>query len=240
MKIKQPSEAIELLVSFGVPLASLTSTTLLARALVPDGAPIVLLDSALSGSNVAVEIGGGADGERYLITVKAVATSGALLEREVELAVVDFTWAVPSFSSPYLSPQGFVERAGLDTAIRLTDESGTGSIDVPRLANALADATATAESFLAALYAMPISPAPADLVAIIYDLALARLWQGRADLPDSVAQARDVALRSLREYADRRRTLPNALLIEPAAVSAAPVLFEAPARSFTRDKLAGF
>jgi phage gp36-like protein len=191
------------------------------------------------GSEVRLDLLAGADGERYLITVRAAATAGDLIERETELAVVDLAWAVPELATTYLTAQDFVDRIGLDQAIRITDTEGTGRIDAARLGKALVDASAEAEAYLAGRFATPLSQ-PSQLIAgIVFDLAVARLWVGEA--PDGVRERAAAATARLRDIAKGLLTLPGATLLAPAEVSATPVL-TSPQRGglFSRDRLSQF
>lgn len=241
MKVKQPFETANLSLAFGQLLASIDSTVVLARRLVA-GAPLVLLDASIAGDEtVVVELGGGADGERYLVTVRATGASGDLLEREAELAVIDFTGAVPAAASPYLSAQAFVDRLGLDEAVALTAvevSAASPRIDTARLQSALDDAQAEVDGYLAGRYATPLSAVPALVTTIVFDLAVARLW--RAELPEGVKDRRDRAQAQLRDLAKGVLTLAGAAGLDPAALAPAPVLIETTERLFTRKTLRGF
>lgn len=246
MKIKQPFETIVLALPFPAAPVSIVSATAVARGLVPGGTALDIVSSTIVGSTVEIVAGAGADGERYLITVRAMIGGTVPTEREAELAVVDLSWAVPTLSNPYLTATGFVERLGLDDAIRIAATSDGTRIDAARLQRALDDAQAEAESYLAARYATPLSPAtevasaqvPAMITTIVFDLAVARLWT--ADLPAGVADRRDRAQQLLRDIAAGKVTIPGAAALTPAATAPEPVLFQANDRVLSRTSLRGF
>lgn len=243
MLIKQPFEAITAPVPFtglpaGLVIASVTSVDIVARGRV---APVLALTSAgntATATGIDVELVGGTDGERYLVTARGVDSDGHDLEAELEVAVVDLTWTAPDGTTAYVTIAQFVTRVTLDEAVRLTDENGTGRIDPERLVAALVDASAFADTYLSGKFATPVTPVPQLLTTIVIDLALSRLYRGA--LPDAVAAAKVDAMRLLRDIASGAATLPGAAVVEPAAVSSTPVLFEAPPRRFSRESLGGF
>lgn len=246
MKIKQPFETIVLALPFSVATTTIVSVVAEARGMVPAGAALSIDSSAIiagadatsSIGDIAVTLSGGADGERYLITVRATDAGGGAMEREVELAVVDLSWAVPTLASPYLSAAAFVERLGLDDAIRLTATTDGNRIDAARLQRAIDDAQGETDSYLAARYAVPLSPVPALVTTIVFDLTVARLWT--AELPQGVADRRDRAQQQLRDIAAGKVTIPGAAGLTPAATASEPVLFQGNDRMFSRTSMRGF
>lgn len=237
MKIKQPFESIVLALPFPAAPVTIVSVTPVARGLVSGGAALVIVSSTIVGNSVEVAVSGGADGERYLVTVRAMIGGAVPTEREAELAVVDLSWAVPTLTNPYLSAAGFVERLGLDDAIRITATSDGTRIDAARLQRAIDDAQGEAESYLASRYTTPLSPVPAMITTIVFDLAVARLWT--ADLPKGVADRRDRAQAMLRDIAAGKVTIPGAAALTPAATAPEPVLFQGNDRVLSRTTLRG-
>ena len=239
MKIKQPFETLRVALAFGQAVGSVSAVIISPRGLVPAGPALTSLAPAIVGSEVRIDLLAGADGERYLITVRAAATAGDLMERETEVAVVDLAWAVPEVSTSYLTAAEFVDRLGLDHAIRITDTEGTGRIDAARLGKALIDASAEAEAYLAGRFQTPLSQPSQLLTGIVFDLAVARLWLGEA--PDGVRARAAAATALLRDIAKGVVTLPGATLLAAAPLSAAPVL-TAPQTGglFSRDSLRDF
>jgi phage gp36-like protein len=237
VKIKQPFETLVLALPFPAAPVSIVSVTSVARGLVPGGAALVIDSSTIVGNTVEVRASAGADGERYLITARAMIGGAVPTEREAELGVIDLSWAVPALSNPYLTAAGFVERLGLDDAIRITATSDGTRIDAARLQRAIDDAQGEAESYLASRYTTPLSPVPAMITTIVYDLAVARLWT--AELPAGVADRRDRAQQQLRDISTGKVTIPGAAALTPAATAPEPVLFQGNDRVLSRTSLRG-
>lgn len=242
MNFKQPLEVITLALPFGVALVAPATVSVVGRGQVVGSTVPTILANRVVGSSIEVDLSGGTDGERYLITARCgTAVGGDTLERETELAVIDFRWQVPDGATAYLTPAQLVTRVGLDLAIRLTDADGIGRLDVGRLTAAITDAGAEADGYLAGRYQTPLSAPSALLTATVFDLALARLWQGQVDAPDGVVKAQAAARALLRDIAKGVMTLPGAANQTPADGAAAPVLFQPGAAPlFSRDKLTGF
>jgi len=239
MKIKQPFETLALGLGFSEPMASVSDVAVAPRGLVAAGPALVAGAPVVDGLTITLPLSGGTDGERYLITVQAAAASGELLEREAEVAVVDLTWAVPEGGTSYLTVASFVERTGLDLAVRISDTEGSGRIEAARLGKALADASAEVESYLAARFALPIATVSPLLEGLVFDIALARLWTG--DAPESVRDRATAATARLRDLAKGLITLPGAAALTPADASPAPVLTDvAQGAFFSRDRLRSF
>jgi phage gp36-like protein len=241
-EIKQPSEDLVYDFDFtgqmgGETIAQLISAVVTPRGAVAELLPLDIVDQGFSGRNARIRLEGGTDGETYLVTMLVSDSAGQRYELDAEFAVINFGFQVPTIASPYLSAQAFVERLGLDEAIRLTDTIGNGRIEVPRLATALADAQAEVDSYLAARHATPLATVPALITMIVFNLAVANLWRG--ELPESVRDRRDNAQRQLRDMAAGKITLPGAALLAPAEASDAPVLFSTTDRLFTRDSMKG-
>lgn len=243
MKTKQPTEQLIWEFDFSLRLGTGTVASIVAATVTPLG--LVTQVTALTigaqdfaGQAVRLRLDGGTDGERYAVAVRVLDSAGQTHELDAEFAVIAFGFDVPTIASPYLSAQAFVDRMGIDDAVRLTDVSGTGRIDVARLRTALADAQAEADGYLSGRFATPLATVPPLVTTIIYDLAVARLW--RADLPQGVADAQAAARSQLRDIAKGTITLPGAALLTPAEASPQPVLFTAPERQFTSAKMAGF
>lgn len=252
MKTKQPAEQLIWEYDFSPRLGTGTISSIVAATVTPLGlvtqvTALTIGSQAFAGQAVRVRLDGGTDGERYAVAVRILDSAGQTHELDAEFAVIAFGFDVPTIASPYLSAQAFVDRMGIDDAVRLTDVSGTGRIDVARLRTALADAQAEADGYLAGRFATPLAPPPGGagnwsvpplVTTIIYDLAVARLW--RADLPQAVADAQAAARAQLRDIAKGTITLPGAALLTPAEASPQPVLYSGPERQFTIGKMAGF
>jgi phage gp36-like protein len=228
MLIKQPSETRALAIPFGTALSAVISVTATSRGLVAGSVLPVIADEGVpvsQNSFVAFTASGGTDGERYLLTARASTAAGETRERDIELAVIDLAWETPA-AGAYLTPAALIERATLSTVTRLTDDEGLGRIDAARLAGALADAAAEIDSHVSARYALPLSQPWPLLATIAFDLAMARLWQGRGDAPDSVTAAASTARAQLKLIADGRMAAPAGTATAAAEAQPQPVIFQ--------------
>lgn len=235
--IKQPAEILkrEILFAGAGALVQLVSVAAVARGLVAGAAPLGAV-GVLAGAALLVTMSGGSDGERYLVTALAQDDGGARHEAEIEVAVIDGQWTAPDGGAPYLSVTEFVNRFGLDEAVRMTDVDGSGRIDRAMLVAALSDAQATADVHIAAAYAVPLASVPAAVKTAVADLARARLYPRGA--PDGVADAAKAAMRLLERVGEGKVPLPAQAPIATAP-AASPVLIS-PGRRRYADGLEGY
>lgn len=243
MLIKQPFEMVTSPVAFAAPaMASVSSATIIARGLVTETTALATTGQTISvsgtASSVDIDLVGGTDGERYLVTVRGLDTAGDAREAEIELAVVDLAWSAPDGSTPYLTIAQFVDRITLDEAIRLTEAVVPGKMDKARIIAAITDAQSVVDGYLATKYSVPLSPAPALITSLVYDLTVAKLWRGAP--PEDVATARAAATQTLRDLAKGVMALPDSAVLTPTATSPTPILMETSERLFNRSRMAEF
>ncbi|BBD77236.1 gp436 family protein [Hydrogenophilus thermoluteolus] len=98
----------------------------------------------------------------------------------------------------YATAAELATRYGADRLIDLTDRDGDGIGDDPMIAQALADADAEIDGYLASRYRLPLPTVPALLTRIACDIAIYRLLSLRrmGDIEDA-----------RRRYEDARRLL---------------------------------
>lgn len=120
---------------------------------------------------------------------------------------------------PYATQADLVQRFGYEELIQLTDRALAGQIDRATVTAALADADAAIEGYLAARYAVPVTPVPDLLRRLSCDMARFFLHGKSAD--EAVRQAYDDARRDLKDLADGRAVLVGAAAAAPGAVPAA-------------------
>lgn len=237
--VKQPGERLVERETFAAAAVRVDQLAVQARGLVA-GAAALQAVATLGGATVQLALSAGADGERYLVTLRAELAGGAVEERELEVAVVDFGWALPGGGAPYLSIGDFVARFGLDEVVRMTDAAGAGRIDRELLTRALADAQAIADAHLAGRYLLPLAAVPPIVALAVADLARNRLYPRGA--PDGVAEQARAATRLLERIQAGQMVLDAAAAgaAPPAeAPSAAPVLI-APGQRRYPDGLEGY
>ena len=136
---------------------------------------------------------------------------------------------------PYATAADLVARFGEEELVQLADPQGTGAWDAGIVNQALADASAEMDAYLAERYAVPV-PASDLVVRICCDIARYRLWEDRAS--DEVRRRYEDAVRMLRDIAAGRAALPGA-----AASASSPLMPDARAptpRHFTERGLADF
>lgn len=142
---------------------------------------------------------------------------------------------------PYATQDDLIQRFGHEELIQLTDRALIGQIDRATVGAALGDADAAIEGYLAARYAVPVTPIPALLRRLACDMARFFLHGNAA--PEPVRQAYEDALRVMKDLADGRAVLVGAL---PAAAGSIPaaspgtVRVDAPARGLDRLSLGDY
>ncbi|KKC27438.1 DUF1320 domain-containing protein [Sphingomonas sp. SRS2] len=222
--VKQPEEALHYVFELGQAIASVTSIGAIVRELVAGSADLVVSASVVDGAATA-EISGGTDGERYLVTLRAVPFSDedGVVEAELEVAVVDGKWTMPDGGVAYLSISDFVDSFGLEEVVRMTD-NGSGRIDRAMLVGALRHAQGIVDINLGGRYAVPLATVPDAIKTAIADIARARLYPRGA--PDGVADAAKVAHRMLERISTGSLPLSIPAGEQPAsAESDAPIMF---------------
>jgi len=100
----------------------------------------------------------------------------------------------------YATKQQMIDRFGQDELIQLTDRSGAGVIDDVVLDQALADADAEIDGYLAGRYQLPLGSVPPILVVYACDIARYRLYDDAAT--EQVSRRYQDAVRFLRLAAD--------------------------------------
>jgi phage gp36-like protein len=240
--IKQPAERILQRFEFGQPaslaITSIVETGVTAAGRVPSVTALTIASQIVGSTYAQLALTGGTAGELYAVRCLVEDAGGNRFEADAEILVVDLGFRVPgSAAATYLTFGEFVARVGVDEAVRLTDEAGTGAIDGPRLLAALTDAQAIVDSWLGTRYAVPLAaPVPAPIPTLTFDLALARLYRGEP--PAGVEAKHQDAIRLLKELSTGRAAIP--VPPAPTAASPAPVLVEPTDRLFTRKRMQGF
>ncbi|MEX0732846.1 MAG: DUF1320 domain-containing protein [Aquisalimonadaceae bacterium] len=76
---------------------------------------------------------------------------------------------------PYATQQNIIDRYGQDVLLLAADRDGDGQVDSEAVDQALADADAEIDTYLAAKYALPLAVVPDVLVRLAVDIALFRV-----------------------------------------------------------------
>jgi phage gp36-like protein len=137
----------------------------------------------------------------------------------------------------YAGTQDLVDRFGAEELAARTDREGGATIEADVVARALEDASAEIDLYLAARYAVPVTPTPPQLAQLCCDIARYRLWQPAP--PEGVRLAYQDAVRALRDLADGRAVLAGA---QPpmSAPAGGAVLIDAPERRLSRAELGDY
>lgn len=80
----------------------------------------------------------------------------------------------------YATQQDMVDRFAESELIQLTDRDGTGTIGATVLSQALADADAKVDGYLAGRYTLPLATVPKSLTRIACDVARYYLYDNHA------------------------------------------------------------
>lgn len=104
---------------------------------------------------------------------------------------------------PYAASQDLIDRFGEQELVQLTDRANVPpeQIDDTVVERALADATATVDSYVGKVYALPIGSAPPVLIKVCCDIARYYLHGEAADKDSIVTRNQAAALAWLRDVA---------------------------------------
>ena len=80
----------------------------------------------------------------------------------------------------YCSQDDLIKRYGQDELIELTDEAAIGTIDASKVTQAISDACATIDGYLAGRYQLPLANVPTVLNRLAAEIARYFLWDDGA------------------------------------------------------------
>lgn len=136
----------------------------------------------------------------------------------------------------YATQQDLIDRFGDIELKELADRDGDGIIDAAVLADALADADALIDSYIANRYDLPLATTPARLIDVASDIARYKLYK---DSPlDAVTDRYKDAMAFLRDVSAGKASL-DVGGAEPAAAGDT-VQTSGDGRNFTAAKMGGF
>lgn len=142
----------------------------------------------------------------------------------------------------YITNNDIEERLGTLAYVQLTDDGGTGSADLDKVAEARSGAEGEADSYLATRYAVPVDllaepQIAAVLKSFVLDIAEYRLHNRRPPVPADVARRRNEAIAWLQRVATGAVQLPATVMRAANAALGTIAETAGPARMFTRDNL---
>jgi len=129
----------------------------------------------------------------------------------------------------YCAQGDLLEQITETELIQLTDDANAGVIDASVVARAIADADAEIDSYCAARYTVPFSPAPVMIRKLSVDISIYNLVTRRAFLkiPEERQKRYDNAIRFLRDASKG--------LIMLGADAPAPITDDGPEVTHTRE-----
>ena len=134
----------------------------------------------------------------------------------------------------YATPQAMIDRYGENELIQLTDRANLGAVGDTVLDQALADADAEIDGYLAVRYPLPLAHVPPVLTRIACDVARYRLYDDQS--PEEVRNRYTDAVKWLAAIARGFVSLGMPPSEAPAATG--PIITSA-ARVFSRESLDG-
>lgn len=141
---------------------------------------------------------------------------------------------------PYADEAAIVSRYSADTVLLLADRDRDGTADAGVVAQALDDATAEIDSYLVAVYQLPLTePFPNLLVWWAVDIAVYKMAADCAIQTKEHIRRYEAALAALLQVRQGKRDLgiPTG---EPPSQPSGRAHFQSEERVFTRDTLKGF
>lgn len=130
---------------------------------------------------------------------------------------------------PYVTQQQLIDRFGEGELIQLTDRANAGAINAQVLAQAITDAGAEIDGYIASRYPVPSNPAPAILTLYCGDIVRYRLYDDAAT--EEVRRRYEDAVKFMRLVADGKVRLGADA---PATVGGAEMATDG--RVFGRDQ----
>lgn len=135
---------------------------------------------------------------------------------------------------PYANAQDIIDRYGNDTLLMLTDRDGDDQVDTQVIDQAVADATAEIDTYLAAKYSLPLPTTPSVLVRLCVDIAIYRLSSTADMVTEEKRQRYEDATTLLRRIAKGEVSLG---ISQPAPSSNGAVHISTKPRRFSRGRL---
>ena len=135
---------------------------------------------------------------------------------------------------PYASQANLVERYGQDTLLVVADRDNDDIPDADVIAQALSDATAEIDAFLAAKYSLPLPTVPDVLVRLCSDIAIYRLASDALQATEERRQRYDDAIALLKAIARGDASLG---IPEPPPSSNGGVTLVSEGRRFKRSSM---
>lgn len=141
----------------------------------------------------------------------------------------------------YATAQDLVDRIPERDLQLLTDFSGAANaVDARKITDALEDATAQINSYIAKVVTLPLAETPAMLSVVCRDLARYRLYANIGRVTETETKLHDAAVAYLRSVRDGAASIGDETAENTVEASEGAVSVEGPDRVMTRDSLQSF
>jgi len=128
-----------------------------------------------------------------------------------------------------------------EALIALTDDEGLGSVNQPRIDEAVKQADAEIDSYCGGRYAVPFTTVPEIIKKLSVDIAIYNLYSRRVEeIPETRAERYKNAIRQLEGITKGGISLGVAAAPEASTDGRAETNKETDENVFSRDKLEGF
>lgn len=125
--------------------------------------------------------------------------------------------------------------------VALTDlDDGTDTINDDRVQDALDDASAEIDSYIAKAVTLPLMPVPRILKTICRDLALHRLYVNIGHSMEARKSLREDAIAFLKSVSRGDAALGDGAGLQPEIVTPGIAMTDGAERQLTRDRLKGY
>lgn len=145
----------------------------------------------------------------------------------------------------YIELQDLLDELGEDVLVQLTDNSGTGNVDVARVAKAIEHAQGVFDAYIRARYSIPVPSTPM-VKTLNLDLAVFHLMKSRSTMKEGVFEikkiANDDAIKLLTAINQGKAALdvPAAEETKENPATSDKILTNKTSAKFTDSKLSGF
>lgn len=137
----------------------------------------------------------------------------------------------------YATLQTLIDQVGIDEVTRSSDRDASGAIDPGVVERALDDASSEIDSYVGAVYKLPLNPVPGIVVTYTGIIALYRMSLETGSYTEEKRKRYEDAIRWLRDVAKGVASLDGE--VEAAPKSSGGIRYFTEAREFSRTKLGG-
>lgn len=137
----------------------------------------------------------------------------------------------------YATLQTLVDQVGIGEVTLSSDRDGNQAIDVGVVERALEDASSEIDSYIGAVYKLPLNPIPGIVITYCGIIALYRMSLETASYTEEKRKRYEDAIRWLRDVAKGVASLDGEVEAQPK--SSGGIRYFTEAREYSRTKLGG-